>query len=249
MSRDAGFDESFDGGFGEQFRVNSFGEVEDIFERSASGAFGDESINGGFADPADCPESEGEFAVEDSEVCFGTVYVWGEDFDFHSAGIIDVFADAFGAFHFAAEESGHEFDGVVSFEEGSFPGDESVGGGVRFVEAISGEGDDEVPEFLCDLFGDAIADGAGDVVSVEAGDNFFLFFADGFDAFVGFGEFDVSDAVEDPHDLFLVDHDSVGFCEYGVDGGVNFAGRFAAVFDIDIFHDHAAFEWSWSVEG
>ena len=136
----------------------------------------------------------------------------------------------------------------MGFEEGGFPCDEAVGGGVRFVEAVAGEGDDEVPEFLGDLFGDAIADGSGDIVSVEAGDNFFLFFADGFDAFVGFGEFDVANAVQDPHDLFLVDHNAVGFFENGVDGGVYFSGRFAAVFDIDVFHDHAAFEGSWSVE-
>ena len=98
------------------------------------------------------------------------------------------------------------------------------------------------------MFGDAIANGAGDVVSVEAGNNFFLFFADGFDAFVGFGEFDVADAVEDPHDLFLVDHNAVGFFEDGVDCWVYFAGWFSAMFDIDVFHNHATFEGTWSIE-
>ncbi|MEY3458234.1 MAG: hypothetical protein RL215_1391 [Planctomycetota bacterium] len=244
-----GFDEGFDGGFGEEFGIDAFGEVEDIFEGSFGIAFFDECFDGGFTDSADSGESEGNFSIEDPEVDFGAIDIGREDFDFHASGIIDVFADAFGALHFAAEEGGHEFDGVVCFEKGGFPGDESVGGGVGFVEAVSGEGDDEVPEFLGDLFGDAVADGAGDVVGVEPGDHFFLFFADGFNAFVGFAEFDVTDAVEDPHDLFLVHHNTVGFFEYGVDGGVYFAGWFSAVFNIDVFHDHAAFERAWSVEG
>ena len=96
---------------------------------------------------------------------------------------------------------------------------------------------------------DATFDGTFDVLLEVAGDDLFFFLADRLDALVGVGQFDAADAVEDSHDLLLVDHDAVGLFEHRIDQRMHLGRRLAAVFHIDVVHDHAAFERAGAVQG
>ncbi len=136
----------------------------------------------------------------------------------------------------------------MRLEVGGLIGNGSVGGGVGFVEPIAGEFFDHVEEIDCLSLRHVSAAGSLDEFFSVAFDDIELFFADRLDAAKGTGEFDATNLVENSGDLFLVDHDSVGFGEQSVDDRVHFRHGFAAVLDIDIGHDHAAFERTGSIE-
>ena len=57
---------------------------------------------------------------------------------------------------------------------------------------------------------------------------------------VGLRELDAPQAVEDAHDLFLIDHHAVGFFEDLLQNGMQVGRLSAAVLDVDVFIDHAA---------
>ena len=56
------------------------------------------------------------------------------------------------------------------------------------------------------------------------------------------------ESVQDPHHLFLVDHDPVGLFQDVVQDGVQILGLFAAMFDRHIIVDHAPFQRTGSIE-
>ena len=91
-----------------------------------------------------------------------------------------------------------------------------VAGGVGLIEAVAGEFFDIVKDFVGLFLGEAVGYGAVEEGDFFLGDGLDFLFGDGLDDVVGAAEGDVAQAVEDPHDLFLVDHDAVGFGEDGV---------------------------------
>ena len=146
------------------------------------------------------------------------------------AAFVDVF-DGFGLVdHFEGEQGGHVLGGEVGFQPGGLIGDDGVAGGVGFVEAVAGEFFDEGEELGGLFLGDAVGLCAFDEGGFFLVDDFGGFFADGLDDVVGAAERNVADAVEDAHDLFLVDHDAVGFGEDFVDDGGDGRDGLAAVF-------------------
>ena len=136
----------------------------------------------------------------------------------------------------------------MGFEIGRLVGNQTIGRRVRFIEAVSREGDDQVPELLRDLLRNSITDSARDVVRVKPGDDLFLLLADSLDTFVGFAQLDVPHAVQNPHHLFLIDHHSVGLFQNRVDRGVHFSRWLATMLHIDVFHHHPAFQRTRSIE-
>ena len=61
-------------------------------------------------------------------------------------------------------------------------------------------------------------------------------------------ELDVPQAVQDPHDLFLIDHHPVGFFQHLLENGMQVRGLLAAVLDVDVFVDHAAVQRAGAIE-
>ena len=66
---------------------------------------------------------------------------------------------------------------------------------------------------------------------------------------VGLRELDAAQAVEDPHHLFLVDHDAVGLFQDVLQHGMLVDRLLAAVLDVDVFVDHAAVEGAGAIQG
>ena len=62
-------------------------------------------------------------------------------------------------------------------------------------------------------------------------------------------ELDAPQAVQDPHDLFLIDHHAVGFFEDFLEHGMQVSRLLAAVLDVDVLVDHAAVQGAGAIEG
>ena len=73
-------------------------------------------------------------------------------------------------------------------------------------------------------------------------------FADRLNAGVRFGQRDIAEAIQDPHHLFLVDHDRVGLFQNLFQHRVLVLGLLATMFDVDIVVDHAAFERAGAIQ-
>ncbi len=84
---------------------------------------------------------------------------------------------------------------------------------------------------------------------MELGDDRQLLLADRLDAGVGVGQLDPAQAVQDPHHLLLVDHHAVGLFQDLLHHRMLVLGRLAAVLDLDVVVDHAAFERPGAIEG
>ena len=88
-----------------------------------------------------------------------------------------------------------------------------------------------------------------DELLAELGDHLQLLLADRLDATVGVGQLDAAQAVEDPHHLLLVDHHAVGLFQDFLHHRMLVLGLLAAVLDLDVVVDHAAFERAGTIEG
>src|SRR5208282_172302 len=91
------------------------------------------------------------FAVR-SEVGIGDVDIRRFNGDAHLAALVDVLHNVVGAPGDRGEQGGHELDGIVCLEIGRVIGEQGVGGGVRFIETVSGELRHEI-ENLFDFLG------------------------------------------------------------------------------------------------
>ena len=110
----------------------------------------------------------------------------------------------------AGRDEGH---GVVGLHPCGLPGDQGVGGGVRFVEAVVGELGHEVEHLVGLRRIDAVGDGAGDedlALGLHLGSDLL---AHGAAQEIGGAETVARHFLGDLHHLFLVDHDAVGFAQ------------------------------------
>ena len=242
-------DQDFEHVLGDRLGFDSFGQVEDVAERSAGFPCGYDRRDSGGSHALDRGQSETDPAILDLKLDFRVVHAGGEHIELHPAAIVDVVGDPVGVFHFAGKQRRHELDGEVRLEIRSLVGDRPVGGRVRLVESVSSELFDHVEEFDCLGLGQVTGSGARDEFLTETLHHVDLFLADRLDATVRTGKFDAADAVEDPHHLLLVDHHSVGLGEQFVDDRVHRRHRLTTVLDVDVGHHHPALEWPRAVEG
>ena len=159
-----------------------------------------------------------------------------------------MFTDSFGALHFTAQQSRHELNGIMSLQKGRFVGDQSVSRRVRFVKTVTRERDDQIPEFLGDVFRDPIGNCSSHVFRMEAVHHIGQLFADRFNAFIRLGQLNVAHSIQNAHDLFLVDHHTVGLGQNFIHHRMNFARRLASVLYVNVFHHHPAFQRTRAIE-
>ena len=119
------------------------GEVEDVGERAAGGALGDQRIDRLDADAADrgqrIADRAAVRAVLDGELGAAVVDVGRPELDADPRDLLAVEVELvlIGAVH--RHRRGEELDRVVGLEIGGLVGEQRVGGGVRLVEAVAGE--------------------------------------------------------------------------------------------------------------
>ena len=80
---------------------------------------------------------------------------------------------------------------------------------MRLVESVSGELEDQVVQIIGLLLVQPLLVGAVDEDDALGLDHLFLLLADGLDQRVGITKRQVAQTVQDLHDLFLIDHDSI----------------------------------------
>ena len=189
----------------------------------------------------------------DLEVELPLVDVRRQHLDPHPPAVVDVFDEELvplGAVHLGGEHGGHELGRVVGLEVGRLIGDQGIGGAVRLVEAVAAEVLDQVEDLGRPVPLQALRATAPlmnwsrpwAMTSV-------FFFEIALIVRIRLGELDASQAVEDPHDLLLVDHHAVGLFQDLLEDGVEVDGLLAAVLDVDVFVDHAAVQRAGAIEG
>ena len=172
--------------------------------------------------------------------------------DTQAAGVVNVLNQDIplvAVLDFAGEESGHKLGRIVGLQVGGLIADEGIGGAVALVETVTAEEGDESKDFAGGCLGHASLLSAGEEFGPALIDSLVLFLADGFDAGVGAGELDVAQAVENPHHLFLVDHDAIGLGEDFFHHWMRINRLFPAMLAIDVGFDHAAAERAGAIEG
>ena len=80
-------------------------------------------------------------------------------------------------------------------------------------------------------------------------DDLDLLLRDRLDAGIRLRELDPAEPVQDPHDLFLVDHDPVGLFQDVLHHRVFVARLLPAALDVDVFVDHPAVQGAGAIEG
>ena len=83
---------------------------------------------------------------------------------------------------------------------------------MRFVETVTGKLDDQFKNVVCFLFSQSICGRPGNEVRSELAE--ILLFANRFDARIRIAQRYVAEAIQDLHNLFLIDHHAVCFGQH-----------------------------------
>ena len=82
---------------------------------------------------------------------------------------------------------------------------------MTFVKAIPGEFCYQGPELTRLVLGNTVGDRSFEELFSVLVDEVFFFLTDRLNARVGIGQRDIAQTIQDPHDLFLVDHHAMRF--------------------------------------
>ena len=112
---------------------------------------------------------------------------------------------------------GQELDRVIGLEIGGLIGDQRVGRGVGFVEAVAGELGHELEDVLGAAAVDAVGDGALDEARFLLRHLLLDLLAHGAAQQIGLAEREAGQDLRDLHHLLLVDDDAVGLLQDRLD--------------------------------
>ncbi len=187
----------------------------------------------GLADALDAKKAVDDLAVGDGEVRLGAVDVGRQHLEAHGPRLADVLGELVGVGDLVGEVGGHELGRVVGLEVGGAVGDDAVGGSMGLVEAVSGEGDQDLE--------DAVGVGGLESVRHRALDEFDLLLDHDLVLLlphrapqeVGLSQAVAADSLGDLHDLLLVHDDPVGLLEDRLEAGVGIGDRRLARLGVD----------------
>ena len=120
-----------------QARVDVIAELVDRVEAPEFGAGIENSLHRVFADILDRAQAETNRFAHRSEIESARIHVGRKDRDAHAARFVDVLHYFLGVARFRSEQRGHELDRIMRFQIRGLVGQQSVGAGVRFIEAVS----------------------------------------------------------------------------------------------------------------
>ena len=127
------------GAFVDALEVDPRAEIEQILERTGLTRFGDR-FHRAFTDALDRAEAIDDAAVVvHRELELRSVHVRRVEAQLHRPHFLDQGHDLVGVVHIRRKYRGHERRRVVSFQPGSLVRNQAIGGGVGFVEAVTGE--------------------------------------------------------------------------------------------------------------
>ena len=176
-------------------------------------AGGDDRVDDIRTDIAHRREPEADIAAARGEVEVGVVDIGWQHLDAHAPALIEIDRALVLVILDRGEECGHVLLREVGLEVRRPEGHQSVAGGVRLVEGIVGEGDEDVPQCLDRPVGVAIGLhplAEGDVLLVE---DLLLLLAHRATQEIGVAEGVARKLLRDGHDLLLIDDQAVGVAE------------------------------------
>ena len=239
----AGADEGFDGAFVHARAVDAAAKVEEAGKRpvfAARKAFapafsgGDDGLDGLLAGALDGAQAVADELVADRlEAVAAPVDVGRLKGQALAQRVFMQRPQLVGVVHFHRHVGAEEFGAVVHFQPGGVIGQQRVGGGVAFVEAVAGELFHEVKDFVGLVFADAFSGRAFAEDEAVAGHFFRFFLAHGAAQQVGAAQAVAAQNLGALHHLLLIDHDAVGFAEHAFEQRVGVDDRLFAVLAAD----------------
>ena len=230
-------------------RVATLGQIEDALEWAVRRPFGHDGTDRSFTDALDRAEAKRQLFAVNGELNIAEVHAGRNDLDPHAAAVFDVLDQLVGLPQFARQQGRHELLRVVRLEVRRLIGHRAVGRAVRLVEAVTGELLDHAEQFGRLRLAEAVLECPRQKLAAVLGDGLQFFLADRLDALIRLRQVDPAEPVQNPHDLFLVDHHAVGLVHDRIDDRMNARQRLLAVLDLHVGHDHAPFERAGPVEG
>ena len=115
--------------------------------------------------------------------------------------------------------------------------DDRVARRVGFIKTISAEFQDMLEDLLGFFLAHAFGDGPFQKLGLHLRDHFTLLFTDRLDEFVGAAQLDPTELIENLHDLFLVDHDSIGLFQNFIHDRMHLRHLLTAVLAVAIARD------------
>ena len=244
----ARFDQAFENALVQEARVDVIAELVDRGEAPEFRARIENSLDRVFADILDGAESEANGFANRSEIEIARIDIGRKDRDAHAARFVDVLHDFFGVARFRGEQRGHELDGIMRFQIRGLVGQQRVGAGVRFVEAVPGEFRHQV-ENLFGFFRGNFSRGASGQEFFALRRHFFaILFAHRAAQNVRFAQRKAGQAIGDLHDLFLIQNHAVGLFQNFLQLGQIVSDFLFAVLAVDEVVDHAALDRAGAVQ-
>ena len=169
----------------------------------------DDTVDDVRADIAHGSETEADVFTDGRKVADRLFYIGRQHPDAHSATLVEVDRHLVFRIADARQQRGHVLGGIVRLEVGRPVRHEPVSGGVRLVEGVVGERQEDVPECLDRAVAEAALFHAARealVLLVELG---LLLLAHRAPQDVGLTEREPGDLLRDRHDLLLIDDQAV----------------------------------------
>ena len=168
------------------------------------------------------------------------VHIRRPHLDLHAADFLEEGRELVGIGAVERHQAGHEFDRVIGLQKGGAVGDQRIGGGVRFVEAIAGKFSHQLEDIARLGPVDAARFGAFEETGLLLVHLLLFLLAHGAAQQIRLAERIARQDLGDLHHLFLIDDDAIGLLEHALEIGVetiNFgAAEFAIDIDVDILH-------------
>ena len=240
----AAANQAIEGALVDALEVNPGTEVEQILERPVLARLGD-GFHRAFAHALDRAEAIDDAAfVVHRELELRGVHVRRVEAQFHGAHFLDQGHDLVGVVHIRREYRGHERRRIVGFQPGGLVRHQAVGGGVGFVETITGEFLHQVENVTRQVGVDIVSRTALNETATLLGHFLGLFLTHGATQHVRTTKGIASHHLGNLHHLFLIQDDAVGRCQYGLQAlvlvvGVRVSQFGAAVLTVDEVIHHA----------
>ncbi len=122
------------------FQIDAATEIKQVLELTAIGPRRYDGIDGAFAQPLDGAQPIDDVALRvHGEAVTTGIHIRRQYLQAHGFAFINEGHHLVGVLHIRRDGGGHEFRRVVNLEPGGLVGDQCIGRGVGFVEAVTGE--------------------------------------------------------------------------------------------------------------
>ncbi|MNF44176.1 hypothetical protein D3C84_252820 [compost metagenome] len=213
-------DQAVEGTFVDALEVDPRAEIEQILERTFLTRLGDR-LNRAFTDTFDRAQAVNDAAVVvHRELELRSVHVRRVETQLHRAHFLDQGHDLVGVVHVRRKYRCHERRRVVSFQPRSLVRDQAVGGGVGFVEAVTGEFFYQVENVTGKVGVDVVGRATFNETAALLGHFLGLFLTHGSTQHVRTAEGVAGHDLGNLHHLFLIQDDAVSRCQYRLEAFV-----------------------------